>query len=302
MRKASSRGLNTFPWLLLPLAIFAGCGDINTSAEATESDLGYTVPTFEEFRTSLRRDSEQGYLVDGDIWLPNDETMAEYYEEAYLQERPKSIIDLVGGVRNKRPNGVWIRYCFTDKWGQAIDVDGDTVTDYNSPALAPTQSNIEDAMAQWEATANVRFVHMTNLDGAGCNNTGSNPGVDFVVRHYDDNGSGIATGAFPDYAWADQALRVPSVGLTSLSFAAHELGHVLGFRHEHIHSGSGLSGTYCSEGGTWEELTEFDTQSVMKYFNCAVSQGINGTPVSPLDGVGALTVYGIHASWYTVLL
>jgi hypothetical protein len=90
-------------------------------------------------------------------------------------------------------------------------------------------------------------VHASTLDGAGCSNS-STPDVDFVVQHYASFCT--AVGPFPSNAWADQQLKVPVCGLSRL-LGVHELGHALGFRHEHPHSGASPR---CTESGTSEDL------------------------------------------------
>ena len=55
--------------------------------------------------------------------------------------------------------------------------------------------------------------------------------------------------------------------LTALELAAsvsprHELGHILGFRHEHIRSEANSS---CDEGGAFRAVTDYDQASVMHY-------------------------------------
>ena len=65
----------------------------------------------------------------------------------------------------------------------------------------------------------------------------------------------------------------------------HELGHTLGFRHEHTRPEAGV----CFEDNNWRPLTPYDSDSIMHYPQC------NGTSsdlgFSPLDaqGVAALT-------------
>ena len=66
----------------------------------------------------------------------------------------------------------------------------------------------------------------------------------------------------------------------------HELGHVLGFRHEHIHPAAGGE---CLELGDFEPITDYDPSSIMHYPNC--DQGLNNYVLSDLDKVGAGTAY-----------
>jgi len=49
--------------------------------------------------------------------------------------------------------------------------------------------------------------------------------------------------------------------VTSQGVFRHELGHVLGLRHEHIRA----PGTFCTEDSSWRGVTAYDSASVMHY-------------------------------------
>jgi hypothetical protein len=286
----------------VPLAFFAlaaltqGCSGGTDGgppdADWTEPTEVARAPSYEEYRDQALRDGEKlgGFVVEHDMLFSTEEQLLEYYEQLYVNPVDKSIINLAGGVRDRRSNPLNIRYCFAAGWG--LNQGG-----YIAPALNPVRTAIQQAMEAWEGVGRVQFTYQDNLDGASCTTSGMNPGVDFVVQHYDDNGSGIAIGPFPSNTFANQQLLVPESGISRL-LAIHEIGHSLGFRHEHTHSGASPR---CAEGGTYEELTVFDTQSCMKYSNCTTGSSINGTEISMLDGVGAQTVYGPPDWWWPVL-
>jgi hypothetical protein len=238
-------------------------------------------PSFEEYRETARTSvgDRDVFIVESDMLFDSEEALKRYYDELHVGLQGKSIINKVNGVADSRPNPTNIRYCFVAGWG----VDNGT---YTAPALASVRTNIQAAMVNWEGIANIRFVYKSNLDGASCNTDGANPGVDFVVTHW--NNASTAIGPFPSNTWANQQLKVPTSGISRL-LALHELGHALGYRHEHIHSGASPR---CDEGGQRIELTSFDTASVMKYSNCTQSLVINGTELSALDATGAHMVYG----------
>jgi hypothetical protein len=67
------------------------------------------------------------------------------------------------------------------------------------------------------------------------------------------------------------------------------LGHVLGFRHEHIRSGAPAD---CPQEGTSDaiNLTEYDPRSVMHYFCGGI--GTQEMKLTEVDRQGAQAVYG----------
>jgi len=309
--------------------VFASCGA--DSLSTNEVTLDSTPPadatvSWEDFQTKVQALGNGLYVVEGDIIVGSEEQLAAFYEDTYGGNAGKSIIDFTAaGVVNRRAGspGPTIGYCVDDSFGTSIpcDFNGDglfAAGDFSNPPLQPTLSNLEAGMAQWEFVANINFVRRFP---ATCSGAAVQPaGVSFRIQHYCDvasppNGSptGIAFGSFPDSggpAWNSQIIAIPSGGIGAVNFAAHEVGHVLGFRHEHIHSGDPSSGTFCSEDSDgdavtdfdvdnvdFDELTGFDTNSVMKYQNCSVSQGVSGLPVSSLDGLGARKIYGSPAFW-----
>jgi len=66
----------------------------------------------------------------------------------------------------------------------------------------------------------------------------------------------------------------------------HELGHTLGFRHEHTRPEAGV----CFEDLNWRPLTPYDSASIMHYPQC------NGTSLdlsmTATDRQGVVALYG----------
>jgi hypothetical protein len=285
------------------LALVSGACSAD-SLSITEVEIDDSTPpaptpvSWDEFQSSIQSIGDGAYLVEGDILLGSDEELRAYYDDTYAGNAGKSIIDFTSsGAINKRvgtPRPV-IGYCVDSSFGTSIpcDFNGDgtiAAGDFSNPPLNPTLANLQAGMLQWERVANVDFVQRSP---ATCSGGAAQPAdVSFRIQHYCDvasppNGSptGIAFGSFPDRggpSWNLQIIGIPSGGVGSVNFAAHEVGHVLGFRHEHVHSGDASSGTFCSEDTDgdgiadsdvdnvdFDELTAFDTSSVMKYLNCA---------------------------------
>jgi serralysin len=265
----------------------------------TESRPSGDIPSYEEFRESVRTiiRGREVFVLEGDMLMSTDAQLRAYYEETYLRPSQKSIVNgkIVGldplpvTGWDLRLNPEAIRYCFAAGWGQWMGV-------YTAPPIEPTRSTIQAGMRAWEGVANVRFVYRSDLDGNACSTSSGNPGVDFVVQHYQSPNT--AKGPFPSNDWEDQDLLVPTSGITNSALAMHELGHVLGFRHEHTHSGASPR---CEESGPYFQLTGFDTLSIMKYADCTSSQNIGNSSLSELDGIGARVVYGPPEWWWAMI-
>jgi hypothetical protein len=149
------------------------------------------------------------------------------------------------------------------------------------------------AAADWSAVADVRFVYRAEHD-IRC--TPDNPSVLFDVRPVPH--AALASAFFPSFPRVRRTLRIDD-----LSFAGwyplegilrHELGHALGFRHEHLRPEAGFAPDCDNIHGGLRELTEYDRSSVMHYPQC------NGDPrstleLTPLDAAGAAAIYGAPA-------
>lgn len=66
----------------------------------------------------------------------------------------------------------------------------------------------------------------------------------------------------------------------------HEIGHVLGFRHEQTRPEAGV----YFEDNEWRPLTESDSASIMHYPECNTTS--NDLSFTRLDGMGAAALYG----------
>jgi hypothetical protein len=151
-------------------------------------------------------------------------------------------------------------------------------------------NSMHEATTAWEQTCGVNFEHRAVLDtrpGTGLE------GLLFVVREFDAGGKFIASSFFPSDAVDRRRVLIdPSYYTTSfdkVGVLRHELGHVLGFRHEHIRN---EAPPVCPNESLWDTkvLTMYDPTSVMHYFCGGV--GSNELKISALDRKGAQQVYG----------
>jgi hypothetical protein len=164
-------------------------------------------------------------------------------------------------------------------------VDRSSFTDAGK--YARVVANMQRATADWESACpacGVDFVHQRQHDAAPSHET-----LTFIVRQVDAGGSFIAAAFFPNDAPADRFLDIdPSYYTTTfhaVGVLRHELGHVLGYRHEHTR---GVPGCFF-EDSSWTVLTSYDRLSVMHY-PCG-GAGDRRLGISELDKQGHTTLY-----------
>jgi hypothetical protein len=155
-----------------------------------------------------------------------------------------------------------------------------------------------EAASGWTAITGVQFRHLAELDSgdlAAPTPEGIREDLVFGVRFDAALGeSRYAIAFFPTYSSERRWVRAgpPLFEQTSVNPAGvlrHELGHVLGFRHEHIRPEAPLA---CPDEELSDVLgvTEYDTNSVMHY-PCTAFEHLD-LQFTKLDRVGAQRVYG----------
>jgi PKD repeat protein len=224
--------------------------------------------SYEEFRASLY--CEEGLdlcIVERDVPLIGEEAIRDYYDRVVYAADPRP--NALTVMNTKGQDAKWdmqtrmnLTYCVDDGFGTRKQFIIDAM---------------EDAALAWEAAASIDFKYVSSADS---NCTTSNSAVLFNVSPSASTASYLARAFFPNYP---NAYRSVLVNLSSfdntkaaggeigrnLSMAGilrHELGHVLGFRHEHIRPEA--QAYKCAEDDNFRPITPYDSESVMHYPQC----------------------------------
>ena len=273
--------------LVVPLLIGAaitpsmGCLVGDSISDETFDTVGIT---FEEFKAQTHQEPQSGiYIVDGDTPLDNERELLDFYVQHVQQ----------GALAVLTSNGVDVKWSDTQKLNITYCVSTSFSGNYTTVVTA-----MHNAAAAWEAAANVNFVYASANDGT-C--TASNSNVVFDVQPTSGQPY-LARAFFPNSPRASRNVLIDSSSFGSISpwtltgILRHELGHALGFRHEHTRPEAGT----CFENSNWRGLTTYDAASVMHYPQCNGSQ-IGDLVLTQKDKDGAASLYGAPSNFGTAV-
>lgn len=238
--------------------------------------------SFEEFLNYVYCESDGSVcVVDGDLPLPGNMSALRAFYNKHV-DRDGDVDTYRQGLsvnRGDRGDDLWygeqrhnLSFCISDEF----DDDKQRVVDA-----------MLGAVDDWEEIADVTFPYRDDQDG-DCHR--DNDAVLFPVMPAEEDATYYARAFFPtpiideeekqqiledeDEEWEDPPqdvrinLRSMDRAFNDVSFSGimrHELGHILGFRHEHTRRGEDF---FCFEDHNYRPGTEYDTRSVMHYPQC----------------------------------
>lgn len=294
--------------------MLAGCGGL--ASDPPQANAAFA-PSWEEYRERARSAAGEAerYRVEWDLVFASEAALRAHYEREVLGRSRKLALFVQESTGFEatypRERARDLTYCISNGFADKPLVIADMAA----------------AASAWTDAADVRFRYIASED-ATCNRF--NTTVDFSVlptssifytacavsRLLWESGPRCFVSINPvlgvlqiDYARIPG--EPPDDGLTPRGVLQHELGHILGFRHEHPWAPEGGG---CSEersllrndlGG--RRLTDeydsdgWDRDSVMQYPACAGQPG-KDFALSELDRAGARVAYGMPLAWYPAAL
>jgi len=256
------------------IATLLGCVDQSVDPNVS-STAGLS---FEEFKASTYREPSGLYVLDWDTPVSGDAELYRIWEAT--QQGALSVFTANGqDVKWDATQRKNLTYCVSNTFGTNKQLVVDAMR-------TATQNG-------WEKFADVKFVYVAAQD-ANC--TATNTQVLFDVNPTNANGQYLMRAFFPNSPRGERNVLIDQTafqtggtgGVPFANIVGHELGHVLGFRHEHIRPEA--NATDCIEDNAFRGLTTYDAASVMHYPQC------NGTSANlaftQRDQQGVAMLYG----------
>jgi hypothetical protein len=223
------------------------------------------------------------YVFEGDLLLTKEQVRAALSFQAQGSQPAAGGVrsgELLVMVQGGKP-------VFWAKGNRALTYAVDRPSFPSEEAYRNVVRDMAEAAKDWEdacSECGLSIRHQTDFD-----NGPSLERVTFVVQFQQSAVDFIAAAFFPHDPIHRRILIIaPSFLTTTFDSAGvlrHEIGHILGYRHEHIR---GIPGCF-KEDNSWKPLTPYDPQSTMHYF-CG-NGGSLKLNLTPTDAKGHRQLY-----------
>ncbi|WP_426241638.1 hypothetical protein [Nocardioides sp. LHG3406-4] len=238
-------------------------------------------PSFKKFERSTYQDTDGQYLVNGDEPISSTHSLRTFYRQVF---------DKPGKTNRHKVRGLVVNTVAgaDDRWsaGQAQNLTYCVSTAFDADHDAIVAAMAEGAGLWESASSGVNFTYVPSADS---NCVTSNNSVLFPVEPVQTS-QYIARAFFPSSGDFERNVLVDDSiffsGWSPGNVLGHELGHALGFRHEHTRPEAGA----CFEDYSWRPLTPYDSASIMHYPQCNGSSA--DLTFSATDGTGVRALYG----------
>ncbi len=262
------------------VALLAGVTLLGTACGGPEAAQEQKPLSWEEFQANVYQEPETGaFIYAGDQKADSVEEL----REVYNQFANGDVGTVEGGLAVYYSGGKDIKWTASQALNLTYCVSSKFGSNYSKVVSA-----MNTATSAWEGAGKVNFVHVSAQDS---NCTKSNGNVVFDVNPVNAGGQYLARAFFPNSARSGRNVLIEnsafSAGAPGLDgILRHELGHTLGFRHEHTRPEAGV----CYEDNAWRALTTYDSSSVMHYPQCNGTNTWNLT-LTTKDKTGAGILY-----------
>lgn len=252
-------------------ALLSGCA---VDQPQTSSTAG---PSYEEWKALVPRDPASGkYILDWDIAIRGEDHLYKRWQSEQSGQGLSIATAAGADIKWNDTQKLNLTYCISNAFGAT-----------NKPLVVAAMKGASDD--GWEKFGNVNFIYVPEQD-ATC--TATNTNVVFDVTPVNSNGAYLAAAFFPNEPRNDRNVFIDGSAFTSnytlQNILTHELGHTLGFIHEHyIRPGQTAN---CSGNQPNRNLEGYDQASTMHYPQCGAPG--NTLALSVKDKTGIALVYG----------
>lgn len=256
------------------------------------------IPPFDEARFQAYKDVlprvGNYFIVEGDIRLSESELRGYVVSRLTTQETDERHPELTA---MKKDDGKPSKY--EDLAARKLTYAIDRLSFPDAQSYELVRRNLQTAAKEWMdicPECQIEFLHLSNFDQAVHQNISASvrDQIKFVVRQERLGGSYVALAFFPHDPPLKKVLQIDPVYFSPgidpdylVGVFRHELGHILGYRHEQVR---GVMGCRLEENSqAWIPISVYDPKSVMHY-PC----GKGGTATLSLSDTDKTS----HRAWY----